>query len=72
MSELVTVGHGSRGQWRTQSVTLSVAALFSVTCPVCQAGPSQRCLSPTAGRVSPAKSHKARADAAVAARAGGR
>ncbi len=65
MSELVTVGHGSRGRWRTQAVTLPVAALFSVTCPVCQAGPSQRCQGPL-GRLSAAKSHKARADAAVA------
>ena len=72
MSELVTVGHGSRERWRTQCVTLPIAALFAVTCPVCQAGPSQRCLSPTVGRLSASKSHKARADAAVAATAGAR
>jgi hypothetical protein len=61
-TDLVTVGKPGAGR---RGVTLPAAALFAVTCPVCGAGPSQRCLSPTVGRVSPARSHKARADLAA-------
>jgi hypothetical protein len=65
MTELITVGHGSRGRWRTQAVTLPVADLFAVACPACQAPPGERCVG-SLGRLAASKSHKSRATAAVA------